>query len=65
MAERMDKLDKAHQEDQTKLAAKLAAVEKAHRDDQAVLNQRVQQLQIEKKELTKKIEDLRSELQQG
>ena len=38
MAEKIDKLDKAHQEDQAKLTAvetQLAAVQKAHDQDQA------------------------------
>ena len=72
MAKRMDEADKIRQEDQIKLADKLAAVEEAHRDDQAMLNERIQKLQLEsttlqdeKKELTKKIVDVRSELQQG
>ena len=89
LAARIDKLDKAHQEDQTKLTAveaklaavekahgedqaKLAGIEKAHCEDQAKLSQQIQQLerentslQDEKEKVTKKMEELGSQLQQG
>ena len=55
MAERMDKLEKVHEEDQTKLVelqanlcdveAKLAALKKTHDEDQVKLNQQIQDLQ--------------------
>ena len=52
--------------------AKLAAVESAHGDGQAKLNQRIQKLQgenvilrDEKEKVTRKMEELGSQLQQG
>ena len=45
--------------------AKLTAVQTAHHDAQAKLNQPIQQLQGEKKNMTRKMEGLGSQLQQG
>ena len=54
------------------LQAKLAAIENIHSVDQAKLNEQVQQLQTEnaslqeeKMKLTKKMEELEGQLQQG
>ena len=60
MAERIDKLEKAHQEDQTKLTAvqaKLASVEKARDKDQV-------KFEAMEKKLAKKIDKLDHRLQQ-
>ena len=64
----MAAIEKAHREDQ----AKLAAIQKAHREEQAKLSQHIQQiqkqnasLQNEKGKMTGKIEQLETQLQQG
>ena len=52
--------------------AKLAAIEDAHHEDQAKFNQQIQQLekenatlQNESRKVTRKMEDLEDQLQQG